>query len=504
MNNTMRVKNIIDAAWRRKWWVIIPPILGVAVSVVLLQRMPKVYRATTTVLVVSQRLPETYVRTTVTSGLQERLASLKVQILGPSYLDRVLEKLELVPKNASQSEIDRARGELASRIEVPDSGRSASFFRISVMDENPKLAAKVANMLAEMFIEQNGRLRTEQAAYTSGQMKVWMDVKKRQLDALEERVAEYRNKYYGELPEQQGANLQLVTVAQGRLGQISDNLAQRQSRIEFLRSQLQTMDSINSAVGLPPIDADPNLRRLQLLESELSALRLSYTDQNPDVRKKLAEIAEFKKLHPDLFKPGPEGETESPQLGSVRAEIRRLEGEVVRYEDERTRLNQQIDQLTNRVRNTPLREQEMSSITRDRDSLRIEYQELQKKHEEASRAEDLESARQAEHFRVQDRAGVPSVPYSPNPPQMIGMGLAVGLALGLGLAFVLEFFDQTFRTEDAFKASFPDLPLLVSIPNLDAAIPPPSTKRRGKRRRRKAAAALVGAGTLLSMFSRFV
>lgn len=503
MTNSIQIKNLLDAAWRRKWLIIVPPIVGVAISLVLLERLPKIYRATTTVLVVSQRLPETYVRTTVTSGLQERLASLKVQILGPSYLDRVIKELKLVPEGASRAEFERARDELAGHISVPDTPRQASFFKISVTDQIPKRAARVANLLADMFIEQNGKLRSEQAASTSAQMKVWLDEKKKELDEVEERVASYRRAYYGELPDQQGTNLQLINVTQGRLNQIADSITQRQNRIQLLRSQLQTMDSITAAAGIPGTDVDPNLRHLQQLQSELATLRLSYTDQNPDVRKKLTEIAEFEKVHPELVVTGPTGEKESPAVGGVRGEIQRLELEIASLEKERDAANRQIDQLTSRVRNVPLREQELLQITRDRDNLRVAYQDLQRKYEEARRAEDLEAANQAEHFRVQDRAGVPSKPYSPDPLMMIGMGLGLGLAAGLGLAFAREQFDQTVRTEEAFKAAFPELTLLVSIPNLDAALPP--THGPGKRRHRKSAAAMVmGAGALLSALSRFV
>jgi polysaccharide chain length determinant protein (PEP-CTERM system associated) len=501
VSGSLQAKNLLDAIWRRKWFVVIPPIVGLAVSLVMLQRLPRIYQAVTTVLVVSQRLPETYVRTTVTSGLSERLASLKVQILGASYLDRVIEKLKLAPDGAGPEEIERVREALARNIDVPDAGRNASFFQIAVKDKDPELAANVANLLADMFIEENGRIRTAQATATAGQMGDWLRQKKEKLDALEQRVANYRRSYYGELPDQQQTNLQQIGVSQARLNQISDSIAQRRSRIETLRSQIQMAESMASASASSPTASDPALRELQQLEADLAQLRRSYTDQNPDVRKKLGEIEDFKRAHPDLLAAGSAGERPSPAIGTAQAEIRRLENEIAVLEAEQDVKNREIARAQGSLRNVPLREQEISSLTRDRDTLRQEYDEMSRKYQEALRAEDLEQANQAEHFRVQDRAGVPGAPFSPIPAQVIGMGLVLGLALGIGLAFVLERMDPTVRTEEAFKSAFPDLTLLVSIPNLDAT--PTVTGGPGKRKHRKSTAAVVaGAGALLSALHR--
>ena len=45
----------------------------------------------------------------------------------------------------------------------------------------------------------------------------------------------------------------------------------------------------------------------------------------------------------------------------------------------------------------------------------------------------------------------------------------IGLALGGGLAFVLEYFDPSLRSEEAFRLAFPDVPLLVAIPVVPGA-----------------------------------
>jgi hypothetical protein len=95
-------------------------------------------------------------------------------------------------------------------------------------------------------------------------------------------------------------------------------------------------------------------------------------------------------------------------------------------------------------------------------------------HEEAAaeRGVALEGAQS--QFKIQDRARVPAKPLRPLPLQVILTGLGIGLALGAAASFVMEFMDNSVRSEEEFQTAFPDLPLLASIPDLDGAEAPPS------------------------------
>ena len=88
--------------------------------------------------------------------------------------------------------------------------------------------------------------------------------------------------------------------------------------------------------------------------------------------------------------------------------------------------------------------------------------------EQALRAQDLEAAKKGEQFQIQDRARPPVKPASPNVPQIVLLGLLGGLGLGVGLASLLEFSNHSIRNEEEFADRYPDLPILGSIPNLDA------------------------------------
>jgi capsular polysaccharide biosynthesis protein len=88
---------------------------------------------------------------------------------------------------------------------------------------------------------------------------------------------------------------------------------------------------------------------------------------------------------------------------------------------------------------------------------------------QATRAQDIEAAKKGEQFQIQDRARPPVKPIAPNKPFIVILGLLGGLGFGVGLGVLIEFLAHTVWNEEEFAHRYPDLTILGSIPNLDAA-----------------------------------
>jgi len=194
------------------------------------------------------------------------------------------------------------------------------------------------------------------------------------------------------------------------------------------------------------------------------------------VRIKVAEIEDFKKSRPDLFQSELHAEVSEDGAVGLSGDIARLAKEIASLEAERDRVQDEIDMYTTRINRTPLREQELASLTRDYQIVKDDYEDLLRKKGVTTRGQDIEAARKGVHFRVQDRARTPAKPYRPVFMQILLLCIVTGLGAGVGAAAVLEFLDQTFKNEDDFRAAFPDVPVLVTIPKLDPG-------GRGKRKR---------------------
>jgi capsular polysaccharide biosynthesis protein len=63
--------------------------------------------------------------------------------------------------------------------------------------------------------------------------------------------------------------------------------------------------------------------------------------------------------------------------------------------------------------------------------------------------------------------------------QVLLLGLAAGAGVGGGIAALLEFLDQSVRSEEHFADLFPDVVILGSIPNLVTNAPAKSRAKHG-------------------------
>ena len=487
MDSRTQIKQYLDIAWRRKWWVVVPAVLGCGISLYLAMTLPKIYRASTTILVLRQSVPTDIVQTTVTMRIEERMKSLRIQVMSRRYLEQVVRELGIVSPDASEAALELACNQLRDSVALDWDKRDLSWFNIMVTNKRPKLAANVANRLADLFIEQNTQMRAAQAQGTVDTVEGWLKQTETELRERDQKIASYKAQHIYELPDQQNAALSLLTSAQSRVQQLTSDIQSRTERLAIMRHEEKNRQSSADAMGNTTNLDDPDSRELALLNKDLRELLTSYTDENPLVRRKRAQIEQFKTLHPELEArraKSASGVISSPEIEQLEADIRGLESS-------RSREQTNIDELRRRLSNMPLRLQELTQLTRDYDSLKTRYDQTSAQREQAQRAQDIEVARKGEQFQVQDRARPPAVPFKPNFLQLLMTGLFGGLAAGIGIAVGLEFLDQTVRSEEEFAGRFPDLPLLGSIPGLDSDIAPPRSVFRRNPKSGTAAGAVL-------------
>jgi len=469
-----QAKLVIDVAWRRRWWIVIPAVVGLAASIFVAKSLPKVYRASTTILVMRQSIPEDIVHTTVTTRVEERIRSLKIQVKSRRYLETVVRELNLAPPPASDADVERTCAKLSSRVDLDWDKQGLSWFNITVDDGSAKTAADVANRLADLFIEQNSELRAAQARGTVETVEGWLEKKKKELNQRDAELARYKAQNLYELPDQQAATLELLNSSQARIQQLTSDIQLRSERLSTARAEDKARRAMTGTLDVPAASDDPDTRAYAQLQRELQDLLTNYTEENPLVKRKHDQIAQFVANHPALTPQAPAaGREPAPRPGSP--EIALLESQIRGLEADREREQRNVDILRHRIENMPLRQQELAALTRDYDTLQKDYDANLSQKDKAQRAEEIEAAKKGEQFQIQDRARPPVAPSSPNIPQIVLLGLVGGLGLGVGLAALLEFVDNTVRSEEEFSHRYPDLPILGSIPNLDADTVTPTT-----------------------------
>ena len=86
---------LIEIATRRKWYLIIPLSIAMIIGIYLSITLPKVYRASTLILVQPQKVPSNYVRSIVTSTVESRLRTISEQIMSITNIERTIRNFNL-------------------------------------------------------------------------------------------------------------------------------------------------------------------------------------------------------------------------------------------------------------------------------------------------------------------------------------------------------------------------------------------------------------------------
>jgi succinoglycan biosynthesis transport protein ExoP len=484
-----QLKPWLDVLYRRRYWLLVPALLGLLGGVVTLSQMPKLYHASTMILITPELVSDDFVYTTVSSKLEERIATLGVSVTSRSYLEPIAREMKLVGPNAREAKVAAACDDLAQAIRPEfDMARPPKWFKIHVEHSNPVLAAGVANSLAARFIEQNKTLRESQASAALEMAQNFLADTRKKLDAKLEELARYKSANLLTLPDQSQTNFQLMMTAQNRVTQIDNEIRAQTERITMLQAQAASLPAVSGAAV--PVSIDPAVDRYRQLQRELYDLELKYNDAHPDVLRKRDELQSWAKANPQVLSPpAPAGggttEPAKPATTMIDVQIAAAQRQIQQLQADRARYEAEAGAYQSRVTSVPAKQQELEMLTRDLSGLQADYNEWMSKKAEAERSLALEDEHQNAQFKIQDEAKVPGTPYKPIPLQVILTGLGVGLALGAATAFILEFIDNSVRTEEEFATAFPDLPLLAAIPDLDRAAK--GRKRKGQSRRAAAA-----------------
>jgi protein tyrosine kinase modulator len=465
MDTATMVTTYLRIAWKRKWWVFVPLVLCTAAATAVLQRMPEVYRASTLILFQPQDIPSDYVKPTVTSALEGGLKTIRQQVTSRTRLEQAARDLELFPPTddprVTEERISWMRGKIGISVKEETS------FTLSYKSQDPELAARAANRLAELFIEASAMQRQLMARGTSDFLGAGLARKKKELAERERVIAEFKRQHQDELPEQQQANLRTVDSLKQELRENQRAQERARDRKALLEAQLSRQPERSSTGELDPTDPRSEVKRLKL---ELREFRKRYTDEYPDVKRLTARIESLEEMIRSL--PEESGGEEEKGLDPVEdrllMEIGTAEAQMKRLATEEFRLREELLAYEQRLERMPQREQELLSLQRDYTTLRDSYQSLLDKKEDAELAETLEEERRGAQFVVLDRAVTPAIPFSPDPVQVIGAGVLLGLSIGVGLIVLLEVFQATFYGAQEVQEVL-GVPVVAAIPRIPQA-----------------------------------
>lgn len=474
MFGEFELKDYLDIARRRKLLIVLVAAAIAVMVTVIVMRLPNFYRSETVIMVDPQTVSPVLVPSAVTSTIVDRLATIQQQVMSPSRLKKVADTLGLYAnlrgKVSDQSIIRKMQK--ATTIEVVNSaGRAMGSFRIAFQGSDPQMVARVANELANQFIDENLRARETQNKGTTDFLNSELQDTKKQLEDKEAEMGRIKSTYVMDLPESKQFHLEQLTNLRQQQRQSQDRVSYDQQQKMVLQAMLST--------SKPAVDLDSEngngegssslQTQIQKAETSLSEMRSHYGPNYPDVKKMQSQLEELKAKKAEEDKNSPPSQAVPMRKGVknpvIDAQLQKLDEEIATETKRQPQLQEQIDFHSSKLEREPVFEQQIAGLMRDYDTLRGHYNALLDKKLSAEMATQLETKQEGERFVILDAAPVPDSPAGPNRGLLISVGVVLGILAGFGLAVGVEMSDETVRTEREAE-NIIGKGVLVGIPNI--------------------------------------
>ncbi len=494
------IQELLDIGLRRKWLILSIMLVCVIAAGTYAWFKPEIYRSSTVILVEHQKIPDHVVQDMVKGRVAERVSTITQQVLSRTSLQRVIEELNLYPESINARGYDPVIAGMKKNVELKTKGSGGRLesFTISFSHRDPMTAMKVTAKIASQYIDENLKMREQFVEGASEFLEQELAIARKELDAKEKVLSEYRLENLGELPGQMDTNLRSLDRLQEEKTSIQETLNSLSARVELIQKSMHDYEAMAGALAelpgmegqieteIPP--ADPLERHLAKLKDDLASMLVEYTESYPDVitlknHIKHAEEQIAKNAADSDLGAGSEenftGEdllglstTPSsnfdPYLQELAGSVSEVKSQIATLKDRRKRINVQMKGLQRKIDATPTREQELLILERDYANMQENYQRLHEKQLNSRISENLEKRQKAERFRVLDPANLPTMPEGPPRYLIVIAGFVFGFGLGYAIAFALEQWKPTFRRSEDAEISI-GLPILATIPSFQIA-----------------------------------
>jgi len=256
---------------------------------------PPRYTATGIILIEQQELPSELVRSTVSSYASQRVQVISQRVMTTENLMNIIQRYNLYPglrKRRPREEVikemrhDTKLEMISADVIDPRDGhptKATIAFSIGYTSPSADLAAKVANELVSLYLQQNIESRQQAsrdaAVFLTGESaRLDKDIK-----ALQARIADFKEKHAKELPELTAYNEQKVSRTEEEIRDTDSQLRSLAQQVTYLDAQLAQINPTAQIYTSTGERVQSPQDRLKFVRSEYARLSAIYGADHPDV-----------------------------------------------------------------------------------------------------------------------------------------------------------------------------------------------------------------------------
>ena len=375
-----------------------------------------------------------------------------------------MSKVELHEIGKKEQSLQEAVEELSERISVSQI-RDTRLILLTTEYETPELAKDITNTLATTFIQMNMDSKRGEAKAALIFITEQTDQVSAKLKVAEEDLLQFKEEEnLVILSEEARLKLERLSEVEASYQEVKIAYHEVTTRLNEIRKQLNQLDK--EQISTTVISKDPVVENLrgQLTDLQIKLVQLE-SQFSPDAPQILQIKVQIDVLEDRLKEEV--GTIISERIKIINPIYMELYAKLVGYETDHNALKAREDALNillkdyeSEVQKFPAQELRLIRLERDRRVNEELYTQLLTAKNEIQ----IEAASEIGNINVIDRAKTPTDPIKPRKLLNIIVGFVLSLIIGLGLAFLLEFLDNTVKTEEEAK-SLLNLPVLGVIPD---------------------------------------
>jgi len=488
------LEDYIDIVRRNLRWLIAPAFIGLVLSTAVAYVLEDTYVSKALIRIVPQQISESYVQTTASQQVSDHINAMAQTILSRNTLTSLINQYHLYSREMKSEPLEDVINKMRQDVIIrPVAGvtsvseRSVPAMQVSFSYRDRYLAQKVCQELVSRFMNENNVDTLENEVANNQFLKDEEERAKADLDQLEQKLADFRARNSGRLPEQMEMNIQEMNALEQRATSLNEAANRNNEHRMLLESDLRiAQERLASVKDVTPQNQARSERvteldkEIQNLETSIANMKERYTDDFPDLQSARQQLDVLKRQREDAAKEKPVS-TSDPNATSrtnrerldaqaavqgMEAQLKANAAESQQITKELSAVNGQLGGYQSRINAVPAGEKEYADLMRDRDLAKQRYAELEIKSQKSAVSVDLERRKQGETLEVLDQASLPASPSKPKRALIIPVGAFAGLLFGAIWVGLRELRDTSLKSlKDA--RMYTQLPVLGSVPLIE-------------------------------------
>lgn len=422
---------------------------------------PKVYSASSTIVVDQQSILEPLMQgTAVTTNVRDKAGAAREIIFSRRAMDEVLSEGGWLRKHMTEPERERLAAAIEARTRVENVGEN--LIRISYMDSDPTRAYETAQQLTDTFINHSLAMKQRESReayeFINGQVRQYHA----KLQEANQAIQNFREEHAEAKPGTQLEIQERLAALVARYEETELAIREVETERQTLAQQLSGAASTESGGSRSGMLAE----RVAELEEELATLRLSYHDTYPDIVVLKGQIESIRASLANQMGSGEGAFVMGAASGDV---LRTLRGRYSTTETQLATLRQRlaeterlVEQEEQRLAQASAVEVELSELQRDYEVNQEIFQSLLRQRENARISMNIDLENQGLTIQIQEPPSVPHSSQGMRFSHFMAAGLVAALVVPFGLIYGLTLIDQRVRSGAVVSDSL-GLPVLASV-----------------------------------------